>query len=278
MVLLQEEDLNIIKSLELEIALEIKRICDEYDIKYSIAFGTLLGAVRHGGFIPWDDDIDIAMIRSEYDKFLNAAYKCINSRFEIVNYETNDKIGEPFTKIMLKGSVMQEKFAENTGAPCGVFVDVFPFDASPDNNISRMIHRFLNYELRKRILIASKYNFNKTGLKGAIYKALSFISKDKQKLVERYRINQNRYNTKETRNVVAMGGNYGYTKDTVPRDWFNEYVEIDFEGEKFSAFAQTEDFLKHYYGDYLKLPPIEQRINKHTVAKLDLTKYGGRKV
>lgn len=277
MVKLSDKDLSIIKKLELDISIEIKRICEAHDIKYSIAFGTLLGAVRHGGFIPWDDDIDIVMLRSEYDRFLLYADKEMDKRYEIVNYETNSYMGEPFTKIMLKDTVMLENFAEHANAPCGVFVDIFPADVCPESWMDKNIHRFLNYELRKRILLASNYNFRKNGMKKLVYDLLKMTAISKRSLVKKYRHNERKYQNSNSQSVVFLGGNYGYIKDTVPRHWFDDFISIDFEGVRFSAFACTEDFLKHYYGDYMQLPPEEKRVNKHSVAKLDLTLYGGRK-
>lgn len=277
--ILTENDLKIIKKLELEIAMEIKRVCELYDIKYSIAFGTLLGAVRHGGFIPWDDDIDIAMLRTEYDKFLEIAYKEMNSKFEIVNYETNANMGEPFTKVMLKNTVMLERFAKHANAPCGVFVDIFPYDNTPPNILCMAIHRFCNYELRKRILLANNYVFEKKGVKKLFYSLLQLTASNrKEKLIKAYRKNQGLYNNKKTKYVTALGGNYGYKKDTVLRSWFDDFQTIDFEGVSFSAFKHTKEFLNHYYSNYMDLPPVEHRISKHSVEALDLSAYGGRKL
>ncbi len=277
-VVLDEADLFLIKKLELNICQEIKRICEKHDIMYSIGFGTLLGAIRHQGFIPWDDDIDIAMLRSEYDRFLEIAALEMDPSFEIVNYETSRNFGEPFTKIMLKNTVMLECFAKNANAPCGVFVDIIPFDNAPDSKLQRLWHRAMNYQLRKRILLASGYDFRKTGLKSMVYDLLSFSARGKKAtLVRKYRRNQAKYDQTSTASVVALGGNYGYTKDTLPREWFDSYKTVSFEGIQFSAFEKTEEFLTHYYGDYMKLPPESQRINKHTVELLDLSAFGGRK-
>lgn len=277
--LLNEKDLKIIKNLELKIAVQIKTICDKHKIKYAIAFGTLLGAVRHGGFIPWDDDIDIAMIRSEYDKFLLVASEDLSNEYVIVNYENEPGAGEPFTKIMLRDAVVMEIFAQNASIPHYVFVDVFPYDGTPDNMIAKQVHRFTNYQLRKRILIKSGYNFRKTGIKKLIYDLIKLtLHCSKNKLVNSYRKNEVRYSSSNTENVVALGGNYGYIKDTIPRSWFESYTVLKFEGIEFSTFEKYIDFLKHYYGEFMQLPPSEKQINKHTVAKLDLTRFGGRKI
>ncbi len=274
---IEDNDLKIIKGVELEICSEFKRVCEENNIQYSLGFGTLLGAVRHKGFIPWDDDIDIMMPRKDYDNFLRIAAKEMNPKFEIVNYESNPYMGEPFTKIMMKDTIMQEVFARNTKVPCGVFIDVLPYDNCPDNRILRQIHRFKNYILRKCILIGSNYDFRKSGVKKIVYSFLGIFSHNTKRLKRLYRKNQTKYNKHKTKELVVLGGNYGYMKDVIPSEWFNEYTTIEFEGVEFSCIKKIKEFLAHYYGDYMQLPPKEKQINKHTVHKLDLTKYGGSK-
>ena len=275
---LNADDLKLLRVLELKIACEIKRVCELHDIKYSLAFGTMLGAVRHGGFIPWDDDIDIIMPKEDYNKFLYYAENEFSYEFQLVNYETNDECGEPFTKIMLKNTVFQELFTEGTQTPNGVFVDIFPYDNRPDELWKALLHRFKNYELKKRILIASGYKFRKHGLKKIIYRLLwASTLVGKKRLITLYRSNQTRYDKAKTKRVVALGGNYGYEKDSIPADWLDEYTTIQFEDTEFKVIKKYRDFLSHYYGDFMKLPPVEDRVYKHKISQLDLTQYGGRK-
>lgn len=280
MIILKEKDLRILQKIELEIALEVKRICEENNIAYSLMGGTLLGAVRHKGFIPWDDDIDLIMTRENYDKFLKITPKVIDSeRFYIANYDLTPEIGEPFTKIMRKGTVMQELFTEGTGAPNGVYIDLFPLDHSPDNPILRAKQRYLLYSLKKRILIKSGYNFRKTGVMKLIYTFIRLTTfSGKTRLIRRLRKAQTRYNNKPSRNLVMSCGGYGYVKDSFPAAMLKEYTMLEFEGKTFSAFKEYDAYLRRYYDDYMKLPPKEEQVCKHKLAAADLSLYGGIKI
>ena len=276
---LNKEDLRIIKNAELKIVAEIDRICRKYEIRYSIIGGTLLGAIRHKGFIPWDDDIDLIMVRQDYDKFLKVAIDELGRDFFIANYEKTPTIGEPFTKVMMKETIMKEEFIGDSNAPSGIFVDIFPLDVEPDSKVKKIVHRYTNYILRKKILIKSGYNFNKHGIKKILYDLLNvFTFSSKKKLIKRYRRNQIRYKENQSLNYVSLCGLYGYEKETLPRKWFDEYIFLEFENIKLMALKNYDEILVHYFGDYMKLPPKEQQINKHTVIELDLSKLGGRKI
>lgn len=277
-ITLNEQDLQIIKSAELRIANEINQICLRNNIKYSMIGGTLIGAVRHHGFIPWDDDIDLMMERNEYERFLNIAENELSEEFYIANYEHTPSIGEPFTKIMMKNTVMKESFTGSSGAPAGIFVDIFPVDNAPKSKVLKTIQRYRNYSLRKKILIKSNYYFGKTGVKKIIYDALgAFTFESKSDLVRKYRNNQIKYNQCDVAEYVSLCGAYDYNRETLPKEWLSEYTFLEFEGQKLMAFKDYDKILKHYFGDYTKLPPENQRICRHAVAELDLRKLGGRR-
>lgn len=277
-ITLNEQDLQIIKNAELRIVNEINQICLRNNIKYSMIGGTLIGAVRHHGFIPWDDDIDLMMERSEYERFLSISEKELSEEFYIADYEHTPSIGEPFTKIMMKNTVMKECFTGSSNAPAGIFVDIFPVDNAPESKIFKTIQRYKNYSLRKKILIKSDYRFGKTGVIKIIYDALGkFTFESKSDLVRKYRNNQTKYNHRNTAEYVSLCGAYDYNRETLPKQWLSEYIFLEFEGQKLMAFRDYDKILRHYFGDYMKLPPENERICRHAVAELDLRQIGGRK-
>lgn len=261
---------------QLIIANEIKRLCDKHNIKYFIVAGTLLGAVRHGGFIPWDDDMDIGMLREDYEKFISVAKAELGEDFFLQTTETDANYGLPFAKILLNGTVLVEATA-GSNAKKGIFVDIFPFDISPEEENLKNQHDKKTY-LYKRLLLA-KLNYNVCAkndyVKRLIYFVLkimaSFYSHDKlyKKLDEEI----TKYNSKSSSKIVNIGGAYGYTKETIEKDWVRETVEIPFENMTISAPVDYIKYLEKFYGDYMTPPPEDKRYNRHSVVELDFGKY-----
>ena len=261
---------------QLIIAREIKRICDENNIKYFIIAGTLLGAIRHGGFIPWDDDMDIGMLREDYEKFIEIAKKDLKEDFFLQTTETDANYGLPFAKILLKGTVLVEATA-GSNAKKGIFVDVFPFDNVPESDEMRENHNKQTY-FYKRLLLA-KLNYNVCAkndyVKRAVYFALKIVSAfySHDKLVKKLENEITKYNGKQSEDIVNIGGAYGYKKETIKAQWVKETVEIPFEDMTISAPVDYIKYLETFYGDYMTPPPEDKRYNRHSVTKLDFGKY-----
>ena len=271
-----DKDFDLIRKIELDIAIEIKRICDKCDIRYSLTAGTLLGALRHQGFIPWDDDIDIAMKREAYDKFLAIAPSELDEKYEVFNYETNPNCEIVFTKIVAKGTVLQDKYAKSPEVSCGVFVDIFPYDNQPDSEIGRKVQVIRTYLLEKRILIKGGYNFRKKSFKKVLYtflRAIDFASK--QKLFMKYRKVQGKYNNRPTKYVTGFDKYSESFRNTFSTELLDNYTQLEFEGIKFSVFADYRGYLRQKYGDYMELPPLEQRNHAHGLVYMDLRAFGG---
>lgn len=271
-----DRELAKIHSLELLIAREIKRICEKNDIKYFLTAGTLLGAVRHGGFIPWDDDMDIGMLRADYDRFVEVCKTQLGDEFFLQTWQTDPKYPFSYAKVRLNGTHMVEDFsAEGTGHD-GLFVDVFPFDNAPDD-IKLKKKQAKSYFFYKRLLWIKK-GYGKRMRNESLKQCLRYyffrivsLAFSYEKSKEKFLSIQTRYNNVSTNNVVT-DGSYRYEKECIKKEWVENLAPIKFEDTEFFTFRAKEDYLKYFYGNYMELPPVEKR-NRHNRLKVDFGRY-----
>ncbi len=270
---LTNEEFDVIKQIELEILIETDRICRENNIEYSITYGTLLGAVRHGGFIPWDDDIDIMMVREQYEHFLEIVEDKIDSKYCVMTYKNERNYGLPFAKIMAKNTVMKE-----TGTPTfdkcnGIWIDIFPIDVSPSNQAEKNHQYQMSQIIKSKIFCKCNYSFKKKGLSLMIYRlrklTLAFSSKDK--LINEFENNARKYENMEYQSVVSICGNIGVKKATFDKNWFNGYIDMNFEKRTFRAIKGYKEFLHQTYDNYMELPPEEERKPHHYVEEFEIS-------
>lgn len=257
---------------------EVKRICEENEIKYFMIAGTLLGAVRHKGFIPWDDDMDIGMLREDYEKFIKLAKSNIRDEFFLQTTETDSAYGLNFAKIRLKNTFIEEA-AASTEAQKGISIDIFPFDAVPENAEEESKHNKRTYFLRRLLLAKQNYNVcgKKEYIKRIVYAGLKFIALfySCEKICEKLDNECKRYNKpgeKPTR-IVNIGGAYGYKKETIMREWVDSTAELQFEDFTLSAPVGYKEYLEYFYGDYMTPPPEDKRYNRHGLNRVDFGSY-----
>ena len=154
MIELDTKTLRKLQLTELELMIEVDRICRKSNIKYSLDGGTLLGAVRHDGFIPWDDDADIMMSRTEYDKFYDACKNELNKeKFFLQEFRTDPEYRWGYSKMRKNGTVFLRKGQEHVKCHTGVCIDIFIFDEVPDNYVSRRLHWLSCFIIRKVFIL-----------------------------------------------------------------------------------------------------------------------------
>lgn len=262
-----------LRKAQLMIAKEVKRICEKYNIKYFLDAGSMLGAVRHGGFIPWDDDLDIGMLKSDYERFLEVAQEELGDAYFVDNYTTNEENPLVFTKIRLVGTKYIENKANNAAKHQEIFVDIFPYYHISDDSNVRKREAFVMRLLIQMLLIKGEYKVWKGESKFKVLKFLPIrilaIFFKKQYLKLKIESLYNRYN--ETEYVcVHDGTSYSYWH--IPKYIFYNFVDTKFENEIFRIPKEYDKFLKIAYGNYMVLPPEQKRIT-HQIIRLDMGKY-----
>lgn len=270
-------ELKTVQEAELCILKEIKRVCEKHKIQYFLTGGTMLGAVRHKGFIPWDDDIDIAMAQEEYVRFLDIAPKELDSHFFLDNESTNPEYGLVFSKVRMRNT----KFVELKGNPKAihneVFVDVFPYFYVSNIEIERKRNGRILSILTQLLLLKAGYRVwrGEGFLKMIKFVPLRVASILTSTTSLRMRINNitNRYIERTQYTCPNNGSRLGYLHWLIPRKVFDEYIDIEFEDETYPIPKDFQTCLTTFYGNsFMELPPEDKRIT-HRPIQLDLNGY-----
>lgn len=245
-----------VKDIEINILDYIDSICKKHHIEYFLGYGTLLGAIRHKGFIPWDDDIDICMKRKDYEKFISVfsiekdePYKLLHSSMDKTYFYEFAKVVDVRTKVYGVGV--------NDIPNEGVWVDIFPLDAVSKH---QKLQRFL-IQICMVFRIMSVYKKFPAHKRSYLFYPLWLIA----------RLVGFKLPLKISDWLSKLGTNEGIigyiaamsttgSKYCSPASWFKETVEVDFEGKKYPAPKAYHDYLKSKYGDYMKLPPENKRV------------------
>lgn len=257
-----------VQAVETDMLRVFVSICQELGLKYYLWGGTLLGAIRHNGFIPWDDDIDVAMFREDYERFLKEAPAYLPEHLFLQTYKTDPEYFQVFAKIRNSNTAFIEKPVKDRKMNHGIFIDIFPLDEYSEKEKNSLKTRIVEKLLEYRI----SYAMSKDTLPFRV-KALRPISKLFYSSVKRAKEAKEALH-KSSRNP-AMIANYsgiGKGRDAVPAQWYAEGVEVLFEGIKAIAPAEYHKLLTKQYGDYMELPPVEKRVTHHETDIIDTEK------
>jgi len=272
--------MNELQKVEFELLKVFIDFCNKNNLTYYLSDGSALGAIRHQGFIPWDDDIDVVMPRPDYDKFISLAKDVFTGDIFLQTYETDPYYTYCFAKLRNSNTTYVETYFKHSKINHGLWIDIFPLDSLSRKPTKK--RKFINYKLRRVWLMiylsyprsAIKRIRGKFFLTDALYNgfmylnyfwnAKSIMSKHLEKVMTKIPYDEAYYITN------YLGGTS--TRKVFTKDLFGEGRLVKFEGIDVLVPAKVEEYLTILYGDYMQLPPEEKRVSKHKNAGCDLNK------
>lgn len=263
-----EEKLRPLQLTMLGILKVFDKFCREHDLKYSLYAGSLLGAVRHKGFIPWDDDLDVCMERSEYDRFVALWEQLPPEGYILQNKENTPAYWQSFSKIRKDHTTFLQEEREVGKYHTGIFLDIFPLDRIPDDKLNRAFYKWhcMKYQLLTREFVPPKAG---TLVRLGSSVILACIPKSRREKVRQNTLKKvSRYNSQRDLEVAAIETMASLRKPFAP-DMLDAYIYLPFEDGEFMCFAGWDDHLRRKFGDYMQLPPVEERAWRHHPIVID---------
>lgn len=256
-----ENKLRGIQLESLEILLEFHRVCESLGLRYYLTAGTLLGAVRHKGFIPWDDDIDVAMPREDYERLARLAPDILSKRYLYQSILTEPHFPFYFAKIRRLGTYVAEPMLQGVPMEQGIYIDIFPLDLCPETERAAMLLfkgvELLTCAVFSRVSTEFVCGYTKRYMR-ALWQVLRRLPA-RRLFALREGLRKRMGSMASGHRLCTVGGAHGYPRETYQASWFEESVQMEFEGHLFPVPAGWEALLRNMYGDYMTPPPENER-------------------
>ncbi len=262
-------DNNILEKLhneEIQILDEIVKVCKNNNLTYFLIGGTLLGAIRHNGFIPWDDDLDIAMPRKDYEKFLKIANSQLSSKYRLEYFKNIKKSYNTFAKVKNINTIYEEKKLKDYDGSKGMWVDIFPLDYSNRDN-------GLWWELKGKIIYYMKCmadikygNYERKNFIKGIAKDFIYYCIPTKIIMNCLNLIMKSNKNEKSKYFINYGSKYGIKRQTHLKEKYLPSIQKEFEGKKYDVPNDFDYVLTKIYGkDYMQLPPMEKRITHNPI-------------
>ncbi|MCR5272436.1 MAG: LicD family protein [Lachnospiraceae bacterium] len=277
---ISDDELCELQKISLDIAKDIIGICNEEGIPYMLGGGSALGAVRHNGFIPWDDDLDMNVPREHIDKLTKAISAKYKDKYYIEIPGKTKDYWSSFIQIHKKGTIYKE-YNWQKDEHAGIKIDIFPIENTYDGLLKRVFH---GIRVEAGLLAVSCYRFYlwkddyeeiASGSKKMKFAVMvkstigRLISRDASKIYKRLQDTMSEYKNTGSRYVTMPTGRRHFFGELYTRRTFMQLRQVDFEGEKFTVTGDYDNYLTRLYGDYMSLPQKQNR-ERHMVVSLDL--------
>lgn len=260
------EVLNQLRDTEQEILDIIVCFCEAHGLKYSLGYGTLIGAIRHKGFIPWDDDIDILMPRSDY-LFLKENWD--NKEYYLQDYYNDPDFTNNFIKIRKNHTTFFTDAPGENKELSGIFVDIFPADRVPESKIGQKIQYVAS---AVNLLFSRGYPSGSGGVKGKIEKMLLKLPRKTQIRIRNRAEGMKRLWNRWNKGQYVNGSTINESLIYYPSDLFDSFIDVTFNGKKYKSIKKYHEFLTIMYSDYMQLPPEKERVWGHKPKLLSFEK------
>ena len=255
---MKEIDIKELRQIQVDILSAVANYCERESLRYFLGYGTLIGAIRHHGYIPWDDDIDIIMPRPDYNRFL----KDFNSKYDwvkVTEKTISSKYELPFAKVYdSRTELIEGMYKPN--CQFGVYIDVFPIDGYKERWTVlkiRMLAKFLN---TKKAIIDNRRSWIKTIV--ITIGKLFLLPFPVSKIIDKMDRLATKYDYDSSEMVDSMFTPY-CLHEMCPKEWLNNFIMAEFEGQKYRIPECYDMYLKNIYGDYMSLPPVDKQVAHH---------------